>query len=566
MNFCMETKKFVLLDIDYITENNEAVIRLFGRVYGKDDDEFIIALDKSFKPYIYVLPYDINECIDELSNLELKKVEKISKKDIGELKDFLKITLKHPQDVPKLREKIWDLESVKEVREHDIPFYRRYLIDKGIFPMNMIEVQGKCLNNKSSSIQNKTCTFEIKNQPKPLECDLPELNVLSFDIEACNPNGMPLEREDPIIMISFSSNQGFRKVFSTKNSSFDFVEVVPDERELLKKFVKTIKSENPDLILGYNSDAFDFPYIRDRAAKFNVPLEIGIDGSPLKFMRRGFTNVAVIKGRVNIDLYPNMRRYLQLDRYTLERVYEELFGENKIDIPGDEIFSCWDGGGEKLEKLFEYSLEDAVAVTKIGEKMLPLSMELTRIVGQPLFDVARMATGQQVEWYLIRKAFEYGEVVPNKPSSSQFSQRKGRSIIGGYVKDPVMGLHDNIVSFDFKSLYPSIIISKNISPDSLMTNCDEKNCYISPELGHKFRKKPLGFVPSVIGKVLQERLRIRSIMDQSTDDRERQIPKCTTRSTKKTSKLHIWSLRFQFIQMVQLRMCRCYNRLGKGFY
>ena len=84
--------------------------------------------------------------------------------------------------------------------------------------------------------------------------------------------------------------------------------------------------------------------------------------------------------------------------------------------------------------LFEYSLEDAVAVTKIGEKMIPLSIELTRIVGQPLFDVARMATGQQVEWYLIRKAFEYGDIVPNKPSSSKFSERKGRSIVGGYVQ------------------------------------------------------------------------------------------------------------------------------------
>jgi DNA polymerase I len=520
----METKKFVLLDIDYITENNEAVIRLFGKLIGEDDEnESIISLDRSFKPYIYVLPYDVNECIDELSELELRKVEKIRKKDIGELKDFLKITLKHPQDVPKLREKIWDLESVNEVREHDIPFYRRYLIDNGLFPMNMLEVQGKCLKSTRASLENKTCIFEMKTQPTPLESDLPELKVLSFDIEACNPKGMPLEREDPIIMISFSSNQGFRKVFSTKDSSFDFAELVHDERELLKKFVETIKSENPDLILGYNSDVFDFPYIRDRAAKLSVPLELGVDGSSLKFMRRGFTNAAVIKGRVNIDLYPNMRRYLQLDRYTLERVYKELFGENKIDIPGDEIYSCWEDGGEKLEKLFEYSLEDAIAVTEIGEKMLPLSMELTRIVGQPLFDVARMATGQQVEWYLIKKAFEYDEVVPNKPSSSQHSQRRGRSIVGGYVKDPVKGLHDNIVSFDFQSLYPSIIISKNISPDSLMDNCTEEDCYISPEIGHKFRKEPVGFVPSVIGKVLQERLRIKSIMTHSTDTRERQI-------------------------------------------
>jgi DNA polymerase I len=198
----METKKFVLLDIDYITENNEAVIRLFGKLCGEDDDELIIALDRSFKPYIYVLPYDVNKCINELSELELRKVEKIRKKDIGELKDFLKITLKHPQDVPKLREKIRDLESVKEVREHDIPFYRRYLIDKHLFPMNMIEVEGKCLKSTRASLQDKTCNFEIENQPKPLESDLPKLNVLSFDIEACNPKGMPLEHEDQFLQQS----------------------------------------------------------------------------------------------------------------------------------------------------------------------------------------------------------------------------------------------------------------------------------------------------------------------------------------------------------------------------
>jgi len=519
----MENKKFVLLDIDYITKNNKAVIRLFGKIIGEENEGTIIALDKSFKPYIYVIPYDANECINELSELELFEVEKIRKNDVGESKEFLKITLEHPQDVPKLRKKIWDLPSVEVVREHDIPFYRRYLIDKGLFPMNTVEVQGKVLNSNRSSQENETCIFEIENGPKHMESILTELNVLSFDIEACNPKGMPQEREDPINMISFSSNQGFQKVFSTKNSSFDFVETVTDERELLKKFVETIKSENPDLILGYNSDGFDFPYIKERAAILGVPLELGVDGTPLKFMRRGYRNAAVIKGIIHIDLYPYMRRYLQLDRHTLERVYKELFGDDKVDIPGDEIYTCWNDDGEKLEKLFEYSLEDAVAVTKIGEKMLPLSMELTRIVGQPLFDVVRMATGQQVEWYLIRKTFEKGDIFPNKPSSSKMSKRKGNHVVGGYVMDPVTGLHDNIVSFDFQSLYPSLIISKNISPDSLMDDGSEENCYISPEEGHKFRKEPAGFVPSVIGKVLYDRKRIKLKMKKSTDPSELQI-------------------------------------------
>ena len=83
-----------------------------------------------------------------------------------------------------------------------------------------------------------------------------------------------------------------------------------------------------------------------------------------------------------------------------------------------------------------------------------------------------MATGQMVEWYLIRKAYEIGDMVPNKPSSSQYSERRGKKAAGGYVMTPVKGLHENIVSFDFRSLYPSIIISKNVSPDTLVKEGD----------------------------------------------------------------------------------------------
>ena len=54
--------------------------------------------------------------------LELE-VEKLQRKDNGKLKDFLKVTLKHPHDIYKLKDKILDLKSVKEIREHDIPFY-----------------------------------------------------------------------------------------------------------------------------------------------------------------------------------------------------------------------------------------------------------------------------------------------------------------------------------------------------------------------------------------------------------------------------------------------------------
>ena len=510
----METRQFVLLDIDYITKNHTAVIRLFGRLIGENKGS-IIVLDKSFRPYIYVQPHDMDNCINDLSELKLLKVEKLQKRDNGLLKDFLKVTLNHPQDIYKLKDKIIELKSVENIREYDIPFYRRYLIDNGLFPMNTIEVEGKVLNSTLSSCGGK-CLFEMHGEPKNLESDLEGLKMLSFNIEACNPNGMPQVKEDPIIMVSFSSNQGYQKIFSTKKSLLDFVETLPNEKELIERYVNTIQSEDPDIILGYNSDRFDFPYIKERAEKLGVPLKLGIDGSYLRITNNGLRNATQIKGRIHIDLYSNMRRNLPLEHHSLKRVYKELFGKNKIDIPGHEVYTCWNDGVEKLEKLFRYSLGDVMAVTEIGEKMLPLSMELTRIVGQPLFDVARMGSGKQVEWYLIRKAFEYGDMAPNKFGNYL------RDVVGGYVEEPVKGLHTNIYYFDFRSLYPSIIISKNISPETLVED-DGEECHIAPEFGYKFRKSPKGFIPSVVSEVLENRMRIKSLIAESADYRERQV-------------------------------------------
>ena len=72
-----------------------------------------------------------------------------------------------------------------------------------------------------------------------------------------------------------------------------------------------------------------------------------------------------------------------------------------------------------------------------------------------------MATGQQAEWFLVKEAYFDNEVVPNKPGGSNFAIRAAEEDNeGGYVKEPEIGLHENLVQFDFRSLYPSIIISK----------------------------------------------------------------------------------------------------------
>ena len=524
----METKGLVLLDIDYVTDKGLPVVRLFGKEVGEENEQPIIALDRHFRPYIYVIPKDdMKTCIKQIKTLEVNEVNPITKKDFGEEIELIEVVLSHPQEVPKLREKILNLSEVREIREHDIPFYRRYLIDNALFPMAEVEVTGKSKTQRScpgmTNPEENICIFEMEGKPKPKDGKIHQLKVMSYDIEVRNPEGMPDAKSNEIIMISLAGNFGLEKVLSTKKSSLKYVETLNSEKEMILRFIEIINTENPDVILGYNSDNFDFPYINDRAKKLGISLKLGLDGSEIKFLRRGFVSAAVIRGRVHVDLYPIMRRHLTLDRYTLERVYKELFDEDKEDINGDEIWKYWDSDGEMLEELFEYSMDDAIAAYKVGEKMLPINRELTRIIGQPLSDVSRMASGQMIEWFLIRKAYEYGELVPNKPSQYEYSKRRGRTYVGGYVKDPVKGLHENIVSFDFKSLYPSIIISKNISPDTIIKGETEEEYYTAPEVPHKFRKEPQGFIPSIIGELLQERAKIKKLIKKTDDPVEQRI-------------------------------------------
>jgi len=510
----MTQKKFVLLDIDYITRNREPTIRLFGKLLGENDQKHIIALDNSFKPYIYVIPSDIDSCIGELGDLELRMVEKVSKIDMGKIREVLKITYNNPRDIIKLKEKILELSSVQEVREYDIPFERRYLIDNGLSPMNGVEVQGKVLSTIPS-----ICMFKVEDHPKHLKISLPgllpELKYLSFNIEVHTPKGIPQASTDPIVMISISTNQGLEKIYSTLKSSSDFVRTVLNEEELIKKFVETIKSENPDIIVGYNSDTFDFPYIKERADQLGISLNLGLDGSKMKLITVP-KKAAMIKGRIHIDLYRIVRRHLQLNSHTIGNVYKELFEIDKNDIPASEIFDSWNKD-EKREALFRCSLEDVNAIIQIGERMLTMSIELARIVGQTLFDIVRRGTGTQVKWHLIRKAYEFGHILPNEPGKFE------RNVVGGYVKEPVQGLHANICYFDYRSLYPSIIVAKNISPETLCKDGDEETCHIAPEFGYKFKKEPTGFIPTVTSQILNERIHIKSMMKESTDTEEKQI-------------------------------------------
>ena len=516
-------KKVIVLDIDYITIDEKPIIRLFA----KHKEENIILIDERFKPYLYVVSNEIDACMEKIQEQLNVKTEKIIKKDFKIEKEFIKVTFKHPQELAKNRDTIRNIEGVQQIREYDIPFYRRYLMDTDLIPMTEVIATGEKIQKYGNldSTKQDIQIIKLTENLKRINDKPQDFRILSFDLEVRNPHGMPNSKKDEIIMIGVSTNTGINTVISTKTNSKkdNFIKQVNTEKEIIEEFIKIVKENKIDIIVGYNSDNFDFPYLKERAKQYNIKLSIGMDGSDLKFIRRGYANSASFKGLVHVDLYLVMRRYMSLDRYTLERVYLELFGEEKIDIEGHKIWQYWDNNAEQLDTLFDYSLDDVVSTLKIAEQTLPLNLELTRIIGQPLFDIARMATGQQAEWFLVKQAYFDDEIIPNKSGANFTDRATAENNKGGYVQEPDKGLHENLVQFDFRSLYPSIIISKNISPDvmTLDTVENEEEYYISPEHNIKFKKSPRGFIPSVIDKILQERFKIKSEMKASQDPTEK---------------------------------------------
>ncbi|MEE8167779.1 MAG: 3'-5' exonuclease, partial [Candidatus Hydrothermarchaeales archaeon] len=195
-------KKGLLLDIDYDTRDGKAVVKLLLKL----PEGFLIAEDDSFLPYFYAAPRgDVEESVKEIRGMDggVLNVAPQDKMIFGEPTKMLKISLRHPQEVPRFRERIKG--EGFAIYEHDILFVRRYLIDKGLTPLDWVEVDG---DEGADGFRVK----EIRASHGPP----PSLSVLAFDIEVYNPKGAPREEKDPIIMISLASNTGLKKLLTWK--------------------------------------------------------------------------------------------------------------------------------------------------------------------------------------------------------------------------------------------------------------------------------------------------------------------------------------------------------------
>lgn len=492
---------FYLLDID---DSPDGVI-LFGK---KENGETIKLYDQSFEPYFLVMPSDKEKAIKEIkelmkkNNLPITKIKEDTKIFYGQEWEFLKIYTKKYQELQKVRDEIKSLEarrggsgSVIDEFEYQISAYRMYLAERGISCLEWLDLQVE--GDKIKNIKKASA-------PKP------SLKILAFDMEV-----LEVKRGTPSIVMISMFGEGLAKIVTYQEAQYTVeAEIVRDEREVIKKFIDTVKEYDPDIITGYNTDLYDLPVLRDRAKHLKVSIgSLSRDGSGITLSKRARFTTARLIGRVHIDIFNFvfniLSPILQSEQLTLKNVAQELLGDTKLDMEYEEIVNAWDSGKE-LDKLGRYCLKDSELVYRLTEMLLPDIEELTRITGQSLFDTSRMPYSQLVEWYYIKKAKAQNRVIPNQPKFDEIKARQQLTYEGGYVKEPEAGIHNNIAVVDFASLYPSIIATYNISIDSLNCSCCKEEAYKIPDYSYWFCKNKRGFESQAVEELLIERLTLKS--------------------------------------------------------
>lgn len=518
----MVSIEFYPIDITYRVVEGKAMVVMWG---VSTDGRRVCVQDHDFEPYFWVVPKEPVLAAEKLAKLKagegkeegrITSVTAMRKNLLGKQVNALKAVADQPQSVPALREVVntWNKE-VSCVLEADIKFVYRYLIDKSITPMTLVKAE--C---EEAQARSKVPVFKAKTIEASGLQTISDQRLLSIDIETYNPEGKNLDAErHPILMIALYGD-GFEKVLTWKrfDSSLPGLESLPSEAEMLLRFKELVDEYKPDMIVGYYSDGFDLPYIRTRASKLKVPLEIGLDYSELRVSGRSQTT-ADTAGIAHIDILPFIRRIIgrsmETDTFTLDAVAAELIGEGKVKVDIEKLAPAWDEDDQKrLAEFAAYNLHDARITHKLAMTVLPNIIEMVKIIGLPPFDVARMTFSQMVEWHIIRQCAAFEELVPNRPGSQESARRGYDRAKGGFVFEPTPGLYRDIAVVDFRSLYPTVIVSHNISPDTINCSCCKNTAKEVPGDGPRiwFCEKKRGLIPVVLEDLIVRRARIKEMI------------------------------------------------------
>jgi DNA polymerase I len=475
----MEKWDVRLISASYRQDGEHIAMELFGKTRDKRS---IVIIDKRSRPYFFIVEPKENV------RTELKKDPDVISIDDQRLyyggaeRNVIKVTIKYPWTVPAYRN-AWKTKYT--ILAADIPFHHRYIYDNDM---------GSCISVTGRTVDNIYATdlaVEMASFENITSFD-PGLRMLSFDIENS------VAHETLYTICSVIGEDGRIRECEPIHGS---------ETEIIEKFSEHILKEDPDVITGYNIDNYDIKMIVDRARKNRMPdLKWGRDRGHPRVVSEKFWR---LKGRLVIDAWWAVRRELRPKQETLNAVSMQLLGEQKMDVDPKKMDAEWANDPEKVMK---YCVKDAELSLRILNTLgtVRKGMDLATVSKLPLEDVLTSGSSQLIDSILIRKADRLKVGVPMTRALDRTDQ-----IEGGYVHTMAPGLYHWVCVLDFKSMYPSLIISKNIC----FTTISKDGEIESPD-GTRYvsKEKKTGILPEILDGLLKERDGIKKKMKTASPD------------------------------------------------
>ena len=366
--------------------------------------------------------------------------------------------------------------------------------------------------------------------------DMDLVRVFTIDIETATQDGFPdiKSANEEILLITIRDSKDKQITtfgvgdFENTRSDVKYINC-RDEQQLLKEFMIFWQQNYPDVITGWNTDFFDMPYLIRRIAR-----ELG-DTFANKISPWGYVNErkTFIKGNEEIhydilgisqldylELYKKYT-YSKQESYRLDYIAEQELGDKKKENPEDNFKDFYT---KHWQKFVEYNIHDVELVVKLEDKMRLLELHLTmaynaKINPEDVYSQVRM--WDTIIYNHLRKK---GIVIPAKSHSGKDAQFEG-----AYVKDPIIGLHKWMASFDLNSLYPHLIMQYNISPETLTSEkltvtvdkllnkevdtdyCKRRDLSLTAN-GWTYRKDIKGFMPELMEQMYANRSKFKKQM------------------------------------------------------
>ena len=502
-NTASDKCRFWLLDINHEQRDHKPEIWMWGI---DDRGRRILIVDRNFVSYFYLVlgAQENPEMVQKRAQQKQAELPFIVDSELTVRRFFgqpvyvIKVVCQDPDLVPECVKVLSRIEGVEKCLEDDIRYSMRYLVDNDVSPCGWHEIEVSEEHNSLGVQVDKV--FVAKSIPKKIEKEtIPQLRVLSFFAVYYASKGTPKPDRDPVLVIATVTDNGEQRQFVASGN---------DDMPLLSSFIRYVKQFNPDIIVGYETNRLHWQYLAARAKKHGI--NFFVDRTDTLPHMSVYGHISVM-GRANIDVLDLTDELPEIKVKTIQNLADFL-GIKKMSqqvaIDETEYASYWDNMSKRSE-LIKFTKERAEGISGIFGKMFNFSAELSKLVGLPLDHVVKAAVGFRTEWFMIREAYRIGELIPERV------ERPYVPYIGGVVLSPKPGIHENIADLDFKSMYPNIMVEKNVSPDTYIQPSEPEppsGVNIAPEVGHRFRKEPSGFYRRILSNLLAAREDIRQKM------------------------------------------------------